>query len=73
MEQKTQKKSKVVYFTLVGISTAILLVTPVLILMGIGFFLDKVFNTGYIFLIIGGIAGFVGGMYNIYKLLTKVK
>lgn len=58
---------------LVGMSTAILLATPVVVLLGIGFFLDKLFNTGHILLICGGIIGFVGGMYNVYKLLTKVK
>lgn len=54
-------------------STAILLVTPVIILMGAGFFFDTVFNTGHILLIGGGVIGFFGGMYNVYKLLTKVK
>ncbi len=73
MEQQTKKKSKIVYFTLVGMSTAILLVTPVIILMGAGFFFDTVFNTGHILLIGGGVIGFFGGMYNVYKLLTKVK
>ena len=73
MEQQPPKKSKTVYFMLVGMSTAILLATPVIILLGAGFFLDKLFGTGHILLICGGVLGFIGGMYNVYKLLTKVK
>lgn len=73
MDEQKQKRSKAAYFTLVGLSTAILLATPVLILLGVGFLLDTLFKTGPIFLLAGGIIGFISGMFNIYKLLTKMK
>ncbi|MBA3724252.1 MAG: AtpZ/AtpI family protein [Candidatus Levybacteria bacterium] len=74
MESDTRKpKSKAVYFTLVGLSTAILLATPVIVLVAAGFFLDQYFGTNPIILIAGGVVGFIGGLYNVYKLLATVK
>lgn len=73
MEVQRKQKTKTTYFVLVGISTAILLATPVVILSGGGFLLDKLFGTTPWILIMGTVAGFVGGMVNVYKLLTKMK
>lgn len=71
MEKQT--KSKTTFFLLIGMSTAILLATPVVVLSGLGFFLDTYLRTSPTFLIVGGIMGFVGGTINVYKLLTKMK
>jgi F0F1-type ATP synthase assembly protein I len=72
-QNETQKqRSKSAYFVIVGMSTAILLATPVIVLAGAGFLLDKLFNTTPLLLIIGGVAGFVAGMMNVYKLLMKM-
>lgn len=70
---ETKSKQKTTYFVLVGMSTAILLVTPVVILAGAGFLLDKLLGTTPWILIIGTVAGFIGGMLNVYKLMTKMK
>lgn len=67
-----KQRSKATYFVLVGMSTAILLVTPVLLLLGGGFLLDKLFNTSPYIMLAGGILGFVSGMINVYKLLTRM-
>lgn len=72
MDEKTKQRSKTTYFVLVGMSTAILLATPVIILTAAGFFLDKLFNTSPYLLIGGGILGFIGGITNVYKLLMRV-
>lgn len=72
MDQKTKQRSKTAYFVIVGMSTAILLATPVIILTAAGFFLDKLFNTSPYLLIGGGVLGFIGGITNIYKLLMRM-
>jgi F0F1-type ATP synthase assembly protein I len=73
MAEDKQQRSKTTYFVLVGMSTAILLATPVIVLAGAGFLLDKLFGTHPILILIGGIGGFIAGMMNVYKLLTKMK
>lgn len=70
--QNQKHRSKTTYFALVGMSTAILLATPVILLLGGGFLLDKLFNTAPYITLAGGIIGFVSGMINVYKLLTKM-
>jgi F0F1-type ATP synthase assembly protein I len=72
-DSNTKQRSKAVYYTIVGMSTAILLATPVIVLLGIGFFLDKIFNISPVLTICGGIVGFISGMMNVYKLLTKTQ
>jgi F0F1-type ATP synthase assembly protein I len=67
-----KQRSKTAYFVIVGMSTAILLATPVIVLAGAGFLLDKLFNTSPILVLIGGVVGFISGMVNIYKLLMKM-
>lgn len=66
-----KQRSKTTYYVLVGMSTAILLATPVLILLGIGYFLDKIFQTSPYIMVIGGVIGFIGGIVNVYTLLTR--
>lgn len=65
-------KSRVFSFALIAGTVTILLVTPVLVLLFIGFFADKFFHTGNLFLMLGGVMGFVGGMMNVYKLVKKL-
>ena len=70
---ETKPKSKTTFFILVGMSTAILLATPVIILGGIGLFLDTIFHTGHFILIAGIVIGFVSGMLNINRLVKMMQ
>ena len=73
IKEKLQSNSKTSFFILVGMSTAILLAAPVIILTFLGIFFDSLFHTGKLFLIIGVIAGFIGGMINVYRLLSLMQ
>jgi F0F1-type ATP synthase assembly protein I len=70
---KPKPKSKTTFFVLMGLGTAILLAAPVIVLFAVGFFFDKLFNTAPTLMIIGGGVGFLGGTYNVYKLLKTMK
>ena len=68
-----QPKSKTTFFILIGMSTAILLAAPVVILLFLGIFLDSVFHTGRTFMISGIIIGFVGGTFNVFRLMEMMQ
>jgi len=73
-EQSEQKNQKT--FIIVAMSTAILLVSPVITLLVLGYFLDKFFHTAPLFLLLGVSIGFISGVMNVFKLLRvtqKVK
>lgn len=74
MDTRSQQKqrSKTAYVLLVGMSTAILLATPVILLLGGGYLLDKLFQTSPYITLAGGVLGFISGMVNVYKLLTRM-
>ncbi|HWY80109.1 MAG TPA: AtpZ/AtpI family protein [Candidatus Sulfotelmatobacter sp.] len=71
MEVKKQNVNNSAYkmFVIVGMSTAILLASPVLLLLLIGFFADNFFHTTpfYIFLGIG--LGFISGIINVFRMV----
>ncbi len=69
---ESKPKSKFAFFVLIGLSSTILLAAPVIVLLGIGFFLDKIFHTGNIFMIGGTIIGFIGGSMNVLKLMKTM-
>lgn len=71
--EKPRPKSKLVFFTLIGMSTAILLVTPVIVLLFVGLFLDNLFKTTPWIMIIGIGAGFIGGIMNVMRLMKTIK
>jgi len=66
-------KSTNASFILIGMSTAILLVTPVIILLAIGYFFDGIFHTRPLLMILGIIVGFVSGIMNVFKLLKLMQ
>ncbi|MGH7203617.1 MAG: AtpZ/AtpI family protein [Candidatus Levyibacteriota bacterium] len=68
-----QPKSKTTFFILVGMGTAILLAAPVVILLFIGVFLDSIFHAGNLYMIMGIIVGFVGGIVNIFRLVQMMQ
>jgi len=70
MEQKEAQKSKTTYklFIIMAMSTTILLVSPVVLLGGLGYFLDKIFHTAPLWLIVGSIGGFISGIINVFRM-----
>ena len=58
---------------LIGLSTAFLLVMPILILLAVGYFADIFFHTKPLFTILGVIIGSVGGIMNVFRLLQTAK
>jgi F0F1-type ATP synthase assembly protein I len=75
VEQKEIKENKTTYklFIIMAMSTAILLVSPVLILGALGYFLDIFFHTAPVFLIIGSIIGFISGIFNIFRMMKLMQ
>lgn len=56
-----------------AMSTAILLVSPVLLLCALGYFFDRIFHTAPLWLIIGGIAGFINGIINVFRMMQLMQ
>jgi ATP synthase protein I len=73
MMQKLQPRSKISFFVLVGMSTAILLAAPVIILLLVGFALDTFLHTKPTFMLIGVIIGFVSGIINVSRLMKVIQ
>lgn len=73
IKEKEDSTTTTTFFIMMGMSTAFLLVTPVLILLAIGFFADNFFHTTPFFLILGICIGLVGGVMNVFKLLQAMQ
>jgi F0F1-type ATP synthase assembly protein I len=75
MEQKDKKVSKATYqlFIIMAMSTAILLVSPVAILIAVGYFADKIFHTTPLYILIGGAIGFVSGIMNVFRMTKMIQ
>jgi F0F1-type ATP synthase assembly protein I len=71
--KEPQPKSKTTFFVLVGLSTALLLASPVVILLFVGSFIDNIFHTKPTFLILGIIVGFIGGIANVFRLMRLMQ
>ena len=71
MGQKEQRapRSKTSFAILVGMSTAILLAAPVIVLLIIGFALDMLFHTTPTITLLGAGIGFVSGIVNVTRLM----
>lgn len=72
-EETVKPKSKTTYFIFVGFSTAFLLAAPVILLLFVGLFIDRTFHTGQTYLTLGIIVGFIGGIANVYRLMTLMQ
>lgn len=72
-KEKDESKSAIASFLIIGMSTAILLVSPVLALFLIGYFVDKFFHTTPFFMILGLTLGFISGIMNVFKLLKVMQ
>ncbi|HSX09977.1 MAG TPA: AtpZ/AtpI family protein [Candidatus Saccharimonadales bacterium] len=71
-ENKTQNKSTTTFLIMMGMSTAFLLVTPVLLLLGLGFVVDKFFHTTPFYMVLGIAIGLIGGVANVYRLMQAM-
>lgn len=72
-KQNNEPKTTTTFLIMMGMSTAFLLVTPVLILLLIGFFADKTFHTTPFFMLVGIGLGLVGGTFNVFRLLQAMQ
>ncbi len=70
MLTKVQGESKTSYrlFLIIAMSTAILLVSPVIVLLGVGYFADRFFHTTPIYMALGGGIGFISGIINVFRM-----
>jgi F0F1-type ATP synthase assembly protein I len=73
VKDKTETKTTTTFLIMMGMSTAFLLVTPVLILLLIGFFTDKFFHTTPFFMLLGIAIGIIGGTFNVFRLLQAMQ
>ncbi len=72
-KKQTQPRSKKAFFILVGMSAAILLAAPVLILLIVGFALDNFFHTAPTLMFVGAGIGFMSGIINIARLMKMMQ
>jgi F0F1-type ATP synthase assembly protein I len=72
-QENSESKSRTTFFIMMGLSTSFLLVTPVLALLAIGFFVDKYFHTTPFYMLLGIGIGLVGGTFNVFRLLQSMQ
>ncbi len=61
------------FFLIMAMSTAIVLVSPVLILLAAGYFADKFFHTAPLYMALGGGLGFISGVINVFRMMTLIQ
>jgi ATP synthase protein I len=66
--QRSDASGNYARFVGLGITLLLIFALPTLV----GFFVDKVVGTLPLFLLVGLAAGFVGGMYYVYRALQKL-
>lgn len=69
---KDREKRKFYYIIAVGGQITFLLVGPVVFCLLIGLWLDSYFHTAPLFIIIGVIAGFVGSIFNVFRVMKII-
>lgn len=72
-KEKTTKQTTYKFFLIMAMSTAILLVSPVIVLLGVGYFLDKFFHTAPLYMVLGGGVGFVSGIINVLRMMQLMQ
>lgn len=66
-------KSTTTFLIMMGMSTAFLLVTPVLSLLAVGYFVDTFFHTTPFYMLFGIAIGLIGGTFNVFRLLQAMQ
>jgi ATP synthase protein I len=72
-KENSESKTTTGFLLMMGMSTAFLLVAPVLILLTIGYFLDIYFHTKPTLMLVGIGIGLIGGMINVFRLLQAMQ
>lgn len=67
-----KEKRKLYYIIAIGGQITILLVGPVVFCLLLGFWLDSFFHTTPLFTIIGVIVGFVGSIFNVFRVMKII-
>jgi F0F1-type ATP synthase assembly protein I len=70
-KQKNQTTNRL--FLIVAMSTTILLVSPVIILLAVGYFADKYFHTMPLYTATGGGLGFISGIINVFRMMQMMQ
>jgi F0F1-type ATP synthase assembly protein I len=73
MKEKGESQRTTTFLIMMGMSTAFLLVTPVLLLLLLGFFVDKFAHTTPFYMILGMTIGLIGGVMNVFRLLQAMQ
>lgn len=64
-----KEKRKFYYIIAVGGQMTVLLVGPVVVFLLLGLWLDNLFGTSPLFIILGVIIGFAGSIFNVYRVM----
>lgn len=64
-----KERRKVLYIIAIGGQITILLVAPVVLFLLLGFWLDSFFHTRPLFIILGVIFGFIGSIFNVFRVM----
>lgn len=69
--EKVQKRGKprLIYIAAISGQITILLVGPVVFFLLLGLWLDSFFHTSPVFIVIGVIVGFVGSIFNVFRVM----
>jgi F0F1-type ATP synthase assembly protein I len=73
MNMRQENKTTFKLFIIMAMSTAILLVSPVIILSGVGYFADNFFHTAPLYMILGGAIGFISGIINVFRMMQLMQ
>jgi F0F1-type ATP synthase assembly protein I len=73
METKNKKETTYRLFLIIAMSTSIVLVSPVIILVALGFFVDSFFHTTPLYTALGGGLGFISGIVNVFRMMQMMQ
>ncbi len=69
MKKNAANKTKHYYSVFMAAQLGLLIAVPVIIFIIIGIWLDKTMHTSPLFVMLGVIIGFSGGIYNAYRII----
>lgn len=67
-----KEKRKIYYIIAIGGQITVLLVGPVVFCLLLGLWLDSFFHTTPLLIIIGVIVGFVGSIFNVFRVMKII-
>ncbi len=72
-DPKTKDSRRLYYGVIGAMEVTFLLVGPVVVSLFIGFWLDNTLHTSPLFIILGVIIGFIGSVYNVFKVMKLIE